>query len=107
MKVCKLKDNQILLEDESFKNLKDSDLQVVESKTGLSDSEYNNIYESLILAYRTPGMDASKQIYVGDRLSLLTTISSMLQQMIDHDILSFNLLYEIVDMIKKVHDETK
>lgn len=100
MKVSKPKENQLLFEDDSFKHF---DLKV-KSKTGLSKSVLNQIYEGLILGYRTVDMEASKQMFVGDKLSLMTLFSSMLENMLTYKILTEK---ELQQTIKLVLEEMK
>ena len=97
MKVSKPKENQLLFEDDNLKQLK----LEVESKTGLSKSVLNEIYEGLILGYRTVGMDASKQVFVGDKLSLMTLFSSMIENMLTYKILTEKELQEQIKLILK------
>lgn len=82
-------------EDDAFKafNLK------VKFKTGLTKSEYNDFYESFILFYRLKGMDASKQIFMGNKLSLLTSITSMLDQLIRNKVITKDDLLNIIEFL--------
>lgn len=106
MKITKPKKNQILLEDDSFKafNLE------VESKTGLNNTEINDIYEAFILGYRVPNMDASKQMFLGNAVSLMTLFSSMLENMINCGVIDEEGLDYMVNKIKqfrRINDERK
>lgn len=98
MKITKPKENQILLEDDNFVNFS----LETSSKTGLSDSEFNEAYGALALAYRIPGMDASKQIFYGDQLSIMTMFSSMVENLLKHNIMSEEDLDDCIDFVKKV-----
>lgn len=100
MKVLKVAENQILLEDEAFKNIRDCDLNIVKSKTGLNNSEYDKDYEAMILAFRQPGMDASKQLFLGNAVSLYTIVASILENLVRQKIFSEEL---IQDMIRMIH----
>lgn len=95
MKVTKPKDNQLLFEDDAFKAF---DLKV-KSKTGLSNSEYDNFYESFILLYRLKGMDASKQMYMGNKLSILTSLTSMLDQLMSRKVITREDLVNILELL--------
>lgn len=97
MKVSKPKENQLLFEDEYLRELK----LEVETKGGLNDSEFNEIYEGLILGYRTVGMDASKQMFVGDKISLMTLFSAMLENMFTYKIITERELQEQIKLILK------
>lgn len=97
MKITKPKKNQLLLED---KELEQFDLEV-KSKTGLKKGRYNNLYQGLILAYRNPGMDASKQIFSGSPISIITLLCSCLENLVRSDIIDISNLDEIISMIKE------
>lgn len=97
MKVTKPKDNQLLIEDEALRNFK----LKVSSKTGLNDSYFNNLYEGMILGYRLPNMDASKQMFMGSKISLMTLYASMTENLLRNDIFTEKELKEILkDVIK-------
>lgn len=91
MKITKPKENQILIEDERLKNFKLEN----ETPSGLEQSEFDNIYETLVLGYRMSGMSASKQIFYGDKLSLLTIFTSMLKNLIDSNVITKDELINI------------
>lgn len=95
MKISKPKENQLLFEDDNLKQLK----LEVESKTGLSKSVLNEIYEGLILGYRTVGMDASKQLFLGDKLSIMTLFSSMIENMLTYKILTEKELKQMINLV--------
>ena len=97
MKITKPKKNQILIEDDS---IKDFNLEV-ESKTGLNNTEFNDIYEAFILGYRVPNMDASKQMFLGNKLSILTLLSSMLESLLNYELLDNDLLDDVVEAVKE------
>ena len=100
MKITKPKETQILLEDEHFKNFH---LDVV-SNTGLNESEFNEFYEGLILTYRQPNMDASKQMFFGNVPSICTLMCSMLEQLLVREILNEK---EFKRMIKDIIKNAK
>lgn len=97
MKITKPKDNQLLFEDE---NLKHFQLEV-KSKTGLNNTEYNNFYDGVILAYRQPNMDASKQLFLGSTITICTLICSCIENLLTHGVLNENLLDEMVKNVKE------
>lgn len=97
MKISKPKENQILIEDEY---LKDFDLEV-KNKTGLKDSKYNKEYETLLLLYRFPDMEASKQIIYGNTMSIWTIVCSFLENLLLNDVISEKLLKEMPKTILK------
>lgn len=85
----------MLLEDDTFKSFDTK----VKSKTGLNKSEYNDYYESFILFYRLKGMDASKQMFIGNKISLLTSITSMLDQLIRNKVITRDDLFNIIELL--------
>lgn len=95
MKVTKPKDNQLLFEDDVFKVF---DIEV-KSKTGLIDSEYNDFYESFILFYRFKGMEASKQMYMGNKISILTSLTSMLERLMNKKVITREDLANILNLL--------
>lgn len=97
MKVSKPKENQLLFEDDCLRELK----LKVETKGGLNDSEFNDIYEAIIIGYRTTNMDASKQMFVGDKISLMTLFSAMLENMFTYKIITERELQEQIKLILK------
>lgn len=98
MRVTKPTETQVLIEDPLLRGFK----LEVESETGLVNSKFDNIYETLVLAYRFPGMDASKQIFYGDKLSLLTIFSSTFQNLIERDIMSVSDLEALISGVREV-----
>lgn len=97
MKITKPKENQLLLEDDCFKKFKLD----VESKTGLNESVYNKFYEGVVLAYRLPNMDASKQMFFGSPASIMTLMCSCIESLIVNKLVSEKQLDEIIEEIKK------
>ena len=102
MEITKPKENQVLIEADFLKNF---DL-AVKSKTGLNDSEFNDAYEVLMLAYRQPGMDASKQIFMGSQLSIITVLASTIQNLLANHIIDEEILNDIISNVKQFAKET-
>lgn len=100
MKISKPSSNQILLEDE---DLKDFSLDV-KSVTGMSKSSLDSVYDVFLMCYRTPGMEASKQIMKGSKVSILTGVSSMLNNLILNDVITKKELTELCELVKKGSD---
>lgn len=94
MKVSKPKENQLLFEDESFKHF---DLEI-KTKTGLNESSLNDIYESFILFYRFKGMDASKQMFMGNQVSIITALTSIINRLLATGIMSKDILEDVVKL---------
>ena len=97
MKIVKPTPSSILIVDEQLTKF---NLEV-QSKTGLNDSEFNDEYEALILAFRLPDMDASKQIFYGDYRSLITLFSSSMENLLRNKIITEELLDEMVKLVKQ------
>lgn len=98
MKVTKPKENQLLFEDDVLKGF---ELEV-KSKTGLANSPINDLYETFMLFYRFKGMDASKQLYTGNKISIMTGINSMLEQLIRAEIITKKDLKEIISNLYEI-----
>lgn len=98
MKVTKPKKNQLLFEDDTLKCF---DLEV-QTKTGLKESEYDDLYESFILFYRFKGMDSSKQFYMGNKVSILTSITSILERLLNYRVITINDLHDMMDLLENV-----
>lgn len=99
MKITKPKENQLLFEDE---NLKKFTLKV-QNETGLNKSKYNKSYDGVILAYRQPNMDASKQMFFGNTMTICTLISSCLENLLNYGILNEEMLDDMVNAVKQEH----
>jgi len=97
MKITKPQANQILFEDDNFKKF---DLEV-KSKAGLNSTEYNETYNGFILAYRQPNMDASKQIFYGNDISICSLLCSCLKKMLIYRIIDEDALDEITKSVKE------
>lgn len=99
MKITKPKANQLLIE---AKELKKFDLKV-KSKTGLSQSKFNNFYESMILGYRLPNMEASKQIIYGkNEESIKTLYASITENLLLNGILDEKELKNVIEDVINV-----
>ena len=101
MKISKPKENQLLFEDDSFKHF---DLEV-KTKTGLNESSFNNIYESFILFYRCKGMDASKQMFMGNQVSIVTALTSIINKLLATGIMNKDILEDVVKLATENMEE--
>ena len=97
MKITKPKENQILIEDDVLKRF----ALKVKSKTGLNTSSYNDVYEGFIFAYRLPDMDASKQIFYGNTISIMTLFCSCLENIMINNLISEDQLEEMFKAVKE------
>lgn len=59
-------------------------------------------YEVMIQAWREPGMENSKQIIMGDKISIATVLCSLMENMILNKIFTIDELYSLVDSVKEV-----
>lgn len=97
MKITKPKANQILIEDDVLKKF---DMKV-KSNGGLNESGFNELYEGFILAYRLPDMDASKQLFYGMPVSVMTLFCSCLESVVSQGLVSEDILDEMVEAVKE------
>ena len=97
MKITKPKDNQILIEDDVLKQF---DMKV-KSNGGLNESGYNELYQGFILAYRLPNMDASKQIFYGMPISIMTLFCSCLENVVSQGLVNEDVLDDMVKAVKE------
>lgn len=97
MKITKPKDNQILIEDDVLKQF---DMKV-KSNGGLNESGYNELYQGFILAYRLPNMDASKQIFYGMPISIMTLFCSCLENVVSQGLVNEEVLDDMVKAVKE------
>lgn len=67
-------------------------------ETPKMEGEINDLYDCDIYIYRHPGMGNSKQIIVGDPLSIWTATASYLETLIRQNILTEMDLRNIVEM---------
>lgn len=97
MKITKPKSNQLLIEDNCLKqfNLK------VNSDGGLNNSGYNMLYNGFILAYRQPDMNASKQIFYGNQLTIMTLFCSCLESLLRQKVITKEQLNDMVLTVKE------
>lgn len=101
MKITKPKMNQILIEDDCLINF---DINV-KSKTGLSNSEFNEKYEGLVFGYRLPNMEASKQIFYGSQVSIATLLTSMLDSVDERGIVELEMIVDAIKDKRKMFDK--
>ena len=64
-------------------------------------------YEVMIQAWREPGMEKSKQIIMGDKVSIATVLCSLMENLILNDVFTLDELYSLVDSVKEVMDDDK
>lgn len=97
MKITKPKENQILIEDDELKKF----ALKVKSKSGLNTSGYNKVYQGFIFAYRLPDMDASKHIFYGNPLSIMTLFCACLENVMINNIIKEDQLEEMFKAVKE------
>lgn len=64
-------------------------------------------YEVMIQAWREPGMENSKQIIMGDKISIATVLCSLMENMILNDVFTIDELYALVDSVKEMMSDDK
>lgn len=62
-------------------------------------------YEVMIQAWREPGMENSKQIIMGDKISIATVLCSLMENMILNDVFTIDELYSLVDSVKEMMND--
>lgn len=73
----------------------------VQTNAGLNNSGFNELYKGFILAYRLPDMDASKQIFYGSRISVMTLFCSCLESIITNKLIAEKDLEDMMSAIKE------
>ena len=64
-------------------------------------------YEVMIQAWREPGMENSKQIIMGDKVSIATVLCSLMENLIKNDVFTLDELYSLVDSVKEIMNDDK
>lgn len=70
-------------------------------KTGKLPEEMDKIYDCDIYIYRHPGMGNSKQLIVGDKLSIITATSSYLETLLRNNVVTEKELKDVIGMAIK------
>ena len=70
MKITKPKENQLLFEDDVFKDFK----LECEHKNIIEGSKFDDNYNGIVLGYRFTPMGSSKQMFYGNNISILTLL---------------------------------
>ena len=106
MKVYKIANDKLVLEDKSIKYLK---LEVKTKDDSLiKDKEINSLYNGYILAYRLKEMKASKQIICCDNYETLITLSaSLIENIFRYTDLNKEDVKELIDMCYKNSKEKR
>ena len=58
-------------------------------------------YEVMIQAWREPCMENSKQIIMGDKVSIATVLCSLMENLIKNDVFTLEEVYILVDSVKE------
>ena len=64
-------------------------------------------YEVMIQAWREPGMENSKQIIMGDKVSIATVLCSLMENLIKNDVFTLDELYILVDSVKEIMNDDR
>lgn len=98
MKVYKTNEDTLCIQG---KEIKKFEIDPIHKGKELVDSVFNGAYNTMILGYRFPGMEASKQMFYGSKLAMTTLLCSMLENMLLHDVLTEDELKEAVSLVIK------
>ena len=61
----------------------------------------------MIQAWREPGMENSKQIIMGDKVSIATVLCSLMENLIKNDVFTLDELYILVDSVKEIMNDDR
>ena len=64
-------------------------------------------YEVMIQAWREPGMENSKQIIMGAKVSIATVLCSLMENLIKNDVFTLDELYILVDSVKEIMNDDR
>lgn len=64
-------------------------------------------YEVMIQVWREPGMENSKQIIMGDKISIATIMCSLMENLILNNVFTIDELYDLVDSVKELMSDGK
>ena len=103
MKITKPKENQLLFEDDALKDFK----LECEYENIIKGSNFDKDYNGIIFAYRFTPMGCSKQMFYGNEMTILTLLSSMLDNLLTHKVLTEKKLHYMVDMVIEQVKERK
>lgn len=96
LKITKPNKTQILIEGDELAAFTPE----VQSKTGLTDDKkYDETYSVFTLFYRFPGMDASKQMILGNTISIKVMLASLMHTLLKEEIFDRSDIYDILTMV--------
>lgn len=98
MKVYKSSEDTLCIQG---KEIKKFEIDPIHKGKELVDSVFNGAYNTMVLGYRFPGMEASKQMFYGSKLAITTLLCSMLENMLLHNVLTEDELKEVVSLVIK------
>lgn len=98
MKVYKSKEDTLCIQG---KELIKFEVEVKSKNKELTDSAFDGAYDTMILGYRFPGMEASKQIFYGSKLSIATLLCSMMENMLLRNVITEAELKNAVSIVIK------
>ena len=104
LKITKPNNTSILIEGDEIVSFNPD----VQSKTGLIDNKkYNETYSVFTLFYRFPGMDASKQMILGNTISIKVMLASLMHTLLKNKVFNRNDIWDILSMVldKDYNDE--
>lgn len=96
MKVYKSSEDTLCIQG---KEIKKFEIEPIHKGKEIVDSVFNGAYNTMILGYRFPGMEASKQMFYGSKLAITTLLCSMLENMLSHNVLTEDELKEVISLV--------
>lgn len=104
LKITKPNEKSILIEGDELVAFNPE----VQSKTGLvDDKKYDENYSIFTLFYRFPGMDASKQMIMGNAISIEVMLASLMHTLLKEGVFKRKDIYDVFGMVleKSYNDE--
>lgn len=98
MKIYKSSEDTLCIQG---KEIKKFEIETSYKGKELVDSELNGIYDTMILGYRFPGMEVSKHMFYGNKLSITTLFCSMTENMLLYNIITEDELKEAISLVIK------
>lgn len=73
----------------------------------ISKNIFDEDYEVLVQGWRAPGMKNSKQIFIGDKVSISTILCSMMENLVKNDVLTIDELKLLIEVTEEKIKEEK
>ena len=96
LKITKPNKTSILIEGDEIVSFNPE----VQSKTGLTDDKkYDETYNVFTLFYRFPGMDASKQMILGNIISIKVMLASLMHTLLKKGVFNRRDIWDLLTMV--------